>query len=79
MGSFWIQYLSKISYAFFLSQFFTWQILSIFQKNILWFNTYANFKLIITSFSISLIIAIALYELIDKPARKLFQYLQIIK
>lgn len=65
------QYLSKISYAFFLAQFFTWKLTLYIKTEFEWFNTHTNSKLIFISFAICLIISILLYEIIEKPFIKI--------
>lgn len=65
-----IQYLSNISYTFFLVQFFTWAPTRYIQKQFKWCDTNTNIKLFICSFIICLICSVFLYEFIDKPIRK---------
>lgn len=66
------QYISKISYAFFLAQFFTWSATEFLQSRFSWFETNTNMKLIFVSLSICLLIAILLHEIIEKPAKKIY-------
>lgn len=67
-----LQYLSDISYAFFIAQFFTWDITKFLNKNFLWLRLNANINLIILSFLICLTIAILLHEIVEKPVKKQF-------
>lgn len=65
-----VQYLSKISFAFYMAQFFTFKI----TKHLLtfsWFNNHTNSKTILTSLLINLLISILLYEMIEKPFKKI--------
>jgi len=65
-----IQYLSKISFSFFLAQFFTFSII----KKLLtfsWFSYHTNIVLILVSLLINLLISILMYELIEKPFEKI--------
>jgi Predicted acyltransferases len=69
-GSSLIQYLSKISFSFFFSQFFTFDI----TKHLItfsWFNNDTNIKMILTSLGINLLISILMYEIIEKPSKKI--------
>jgi peptidoglycan/LPS O-acetylase OafA/YrhL len=66
-----VQYLSKISFTFFLAQFFTFDLTKIVQSKFQWFNTFMNIKLIFTSLLICLMIAILLHEIVEKPMSKL--------
>lgn len=68
-----LQYLSKISYAFFLAQFFTWDATRVLQSKFIWFETYTNIKLICVSLTICLIIAILLHEIVEKPMSKMLK------
>lgn len=68
LGSKLIQYLSKISYAFFLAQFFVWDILRFAQKYLEILKT--NSMAIVFSLFVCSLIAIILYEIIEKPCKK---------
>ncbi|MFT3982361.1 MAG: acyltransferase family protein [Lachnospiraceae bacterium] len=68
-----IQYLSKISYAFFLGQFFTWDLTNFLQSNTSWFENATNIKLILVSLTICMIITILMHELIEKPVLKILK------
>lgn len=65
-----IQYLSKISFAFFLSQFFTFPVVKSLMPTP-WFTTHTNSKLIFSSLLINLLISIFMYEIIQKPFDKI--------
>lgn len=56
-------YASKLSYAFFLAQFFVWSPLQIIQKHVFKFD---NIAIILISFVLNCIITIFLYEIIEK-------------
>lgn len=62
-----ILYLSKISYAFFLAQFFTWDLSSII---INYLGMDGNTIRILISFSVCLLISIALNGLVEKPVKQ---------
>ena len=63
-----INYMSKCSYAFFLAQFFTWPMVrkctAVSDRNI--------FKIIL-SFTICMGITILIYEIIEKPSKKILK------
>lgn len=56
-------YASKLSYAFFLAQFFVWSPLQAVQKHLFEFN---NIAIILISFVLNCIISIILYEIVEK-------------
>lgn len=56
-------YASKLSYAFFLAQFFVWSPLQIIQKHVFKFD---NIAIILISFVLNCIISIILYEIVEK-------------
>lgn len=62
-----LQYLSKLSYAFFLAQFYVWTISSIVVFKIL--NKDANSIRIIVSFVCCLVVSTFLHEVIEKPIK----------
>ncbi len=62
-----IRYLSSISYAFFLAQFFVWAIC---RKIFAWTEYEGNLFKITLSLSLCFIIAIAMHEMIEKPVGK---------
>lgn len=62
-----ITYLSSISYAFFLAQFFTWDNT---KKILLRFNTDGNIHRIFTSLIVCTCVAVLLHEVIEKPIQK---------
>lgn len=69
-------YLSSISYAFFLSQFFIWNPLKYIMLNT---GRLSNIFLIVTSFVACIIISVILYEYVDKKSRCLLnKYLLFI-
>ena len=68
-----IQYMNKISYAFFLAQFFTWDLTLILRFKFTWFETYTNIKIISVSLIICLVISSLLYELVEKPMKKVLK------
>lgn len=70
ISSFFIQYLSKSSYAFFLAQFFTWPIT---RKSIDLLNGSGNFLTIITSFAVCMFISFILHIVIEKPIQTYFK------
>ena len=57
-------YLSKISYSFFLAQFFTWRLANLAIEHL---NLDLNFFRISISFAICISLAILFHELIEKP------------
>lgn len=68
-GSSFVQYLSKISFAFFMAQFFSFA----FTRQLLelsWFGDITNIKMILTAIIINLVLAILMYEIIEKPLSK---------
>lgn len=65
-----VQYLSKLSYAFFLAQFFTWAPIKYVQKRWDIFDSNTNIKLFVVSFVICCAGSILMYEFIDKPISK---------
>ncbi len=64
-----ISYLGSISYCFFLAQFFTWKLTAFILRII---NQDSNLFKIITSLIICTMLSILLYELVEKPFKKLF-------
>lgn len=60
-----LRYLSTISYAFFLAQFFTWRTANWIIEHI---GTKGNVERIVITFSTCLVFAILLHELIEKKA-----------
>lgn len=64
-----ICYLSAISYAFYLTQFFAFSIISFIVYVVL--KTNNNIVKIIVSFATCLVLAIILHELVEKPCKKL--------
>jgi len=67
-----LRYLVSISYAFFLSQFFTWDLLDIVTNK---FNITSGKSKLIVAFIICLTLSILMHELIEKPLRRLFLYI----
>lgn len=59
-----MKYLSKISYIFFLAQFFTWDIYNFLVSKGIYFNNLTGF---LTSFLICMFITILMYEFMAKP------------
>lgn len=71
------QYFSKISYAFFLAQFFVWEITIFITEKIMEFSNGSNgidknLFLILMSFGLCILFAMAMYEIIEKPCKKVF-------
>lgn len=62
-----LTYLSNISYAFFLAQFFTWRTTILVLE---YLNLDSNFLRISVSFGICMLTAVLLYEFIEKPTSK---------
>ncbi len=62
-----INYFSSLSYSFFLAQFFTWDVTEILIDKLQMHN---NISHIIISFSVCIIFAIVLHELIERPIKK---------
>ena len=71
----WIRYLSKISYAFFLSQFFTWKIGYWMLRQI---GYDCNWMRILISLICCIVVSILMYELIQKPVTKFAKQKEII-
>lgn len=63
-----IQYLSGISYSFFLVQFFAWPIVKAIESN---FGVITNSNKIIFSLGLCLVMATALYHGVEKPSKSL--------
>lgn len=63
-------YLSEISYAFFLAQFFVWKLTTFF---CLYTGIDRNLPKIVISFSLCLLISIFMHEIIEKNVRKLIE------
>ncbi len=61
-----VLYLSKISYAFFLVQFFVWPLIKEIEKM---FGYLSNPNKIIASLALCLILAMILFEAVEKPIR----------
>lgn len=70
-----ISYLGKISYAFYLTQFFVWDIC---RRGIEYIGFNHNWFRILISISFCMIISILAYELIQKPISKYLNY-KIVK
>ena len=66
-----LQYLSKLSYAFFLAQFYVWTISSIVVFHLIRRND--NLTRIIVSFLCCLVVSILLHEVIEKNFTKLLK------
>lgn len=66
-----VQYFSNLSYTFFFTQLFTFNVLKMLQMKTNWFVSHGNIKSIVISFSMCLIGAVLLHELIEKPFKKL--------
>ena len=64
-----ISYLSAISYSFFIVQLFNWPIM---RKIVGWIGIDGNMFRIASSFTVSLLLAVGIHELIEKPSKKLF-------
>lgn len=75
----WVRYLSKISYAFFFAQFFTWDIVRWLQNNTGLFSVHANSRLFTFSLLICLSIAILMHECIEKTAVKILHRNNLIR
>ena len=73
-----IQYLSNISFSFFLGQFFCFRITRSLLSSPL-FSVHKNFKMIFVPLIINLLLAIILYELIEKPFRKMLNKIMLDK
>lgn len=68
-----MQYLSKISYAFFFAQFFTWNLTKYLEQHYSWFFIkHTNIKMFATSLILCIIIAILMHEIIENPAKNFF-------
>lgn len=63
-----VRYGSSLTYAFFLSQFWTWTIRIVVVKYVLRVNT--NIVRILVSLACCITISILLHELVEKPAKK---------
>lgn len=63
-----IQYLSQLCYAAFLSQFFIFEIIKLF-------NITDNGTKIVLTFSLCLLVSIVFHELIEKPSKKILSKL----
>ena len=63
-----ISYLGSISYCFFLAQFFTWRLTAFILRII---NQDSNLLKIIISMLICIVLSILLYELVERPFKKL--------
>lgn len=63
-----VLYLSTISYAFFLAQFFVWPII----KKM---NIYSNWLKVFVSLALCIVIAIVMHEMIDKPCKSVLMSL----
>lgn len=61
-----ISFMSKISYAFFLAQLFIWPLMRFLCEK---FSIGSNALKIILSFGVCIVLAIIIYELIEKPFR----------
>lgn len=66
-----VKYLSAISYAFFLGQFFVWNTLKFVMQ---YTGRLSNITLILISFILCLSISILLHELIEKKASKFLKH-----
>ncbi len=73
--NFIIQYLSTVSYSFFLVQLFIWVIM---QKIVNMVRIDNNIFRIISSFIVCFIIASLMYELVEKPSKK-FLYRKVLR
>lgn len=62
-----VQYASAVSYAFFLAQFFVWQLADAFFR---WSGITQNLLQIVISFLFCLAISILLHELVEVPAKR---------
>jgi peptidoglycan/LPS O-acetylase OafA/YrhL len=71
-----IQYLSKISFAFFLAQFFSFDIIK-YLLSFSWFNNHKNIKMILLSLLINLLISILMHEAVEKPSKKILTHLYL--
>lgn len=63
-----LRYMSDASYAFFLAQYFTWELSRMVMR---YFNWYHNLGNILMSLSICIVITIILHEGVEKPLKKI--------
>jgi peptidoglycan/LPS O-acetylase OafA/YrhL len=64
-----LEYLSRISYEFFLAQFFTFDIFKFIQKNVQ--AEFSSFMRFLISFSTCILISILMHEFFSMPLKKL--------
>ena len=62
-----VQYASAVSYAFFLAQFFVWQLADAFFS---WIGITQNLLQIVLSFLLCFAISVLLHELVEVPAKR---------
>lgn len=65
--------LSENTYAFFLAQFFVWDIIRFLDKNTILFTQNRNIKLFLVSFLLCCAITAVLHYFFEKPLKKLFR------